>query len=188
MDLIYDLKWKEDSMKYFLIELIKRRGWSLYPFSGSAPPIQNGVKINGGLVEIDGSAKIRWSHEAIYYTEAYISTVQSFFDILAKAFSKNWVSGQDLYFKSWIDKEFKNNQQDNFLKTLHDFKNKWVEPISKIRNPSVHERSLARNIPTFVHVGWKKGQGFDTKFLIFKQNGSDVELVDYLESFDREFD
>ena len=187
--MIYDLQWKISAMKYFLQEMKKRRDW--HPFSKNPvrPPPQEGVTIEDGKFSVSGEAMNRWHNEAIFYAEAYLSAAQSFFDVLAKAFSNSWKPGQDLNFKKWIDDTFSQNNTNPFVKELHDFKDAWVKPLSDIRNPTVHEKSLARGIKHFSRIKGEKGKGMVFSFLVFLDvNGKELEIVDYLEQFDSAFD
>lgn len=149
----YDLSWKAVAMEYFLDEMKKRRDWRLYPLSKVKPPPQEGVVIDNGSFHIDGSAMYRWDREAIFFAEAYISLVTSFFDILGKAFSSTWRDGQKLYFKDWIADVFKANQSEPFLKDLHDFNDKWVKPISeeilKYQKNRSYSQDLERVLETY---------------------------------------
>ncbi len=185
-EFLYDLSWKVDALRFSLKEAITRRDWTLHKVR---PEPQSGVSIiNGGTVQINGEAYDRWGRESIYYAEFYISTVLSFFDILAKAFDKNWKPGQDLYFKPWIDKLSKRNFSDSFIKGLHAFKTKQLVPISKLRIKVIHEMSLARNVTSFFNLNWKKGGPLERKFLLFELDGKEIEIIDYLEAFAADFD
>jgi len=178
---------KREAMLYFLNQMKKRRDWHCLK---TTPPLQEGVtRQPNNEVKSDLIALNRWSTEAMFYWEAYITSVSSFFDILAKAFTSNWSSGQILYFVHWLKTLLKTNASDPLLCTLQEFhKNHLFVLCNKMRHPSAHEQFSGRDISSIFELKFKQGDPLVMKFLVAKIDDKEIEVVDFLEKFQKEFD
>lgn len=188
--LTYDLERKVAAMRFFLREIDKRRRWHCGDFSDLVLP-QEGVIVTSQdghrKTEAKGKAWRIWEDEAVFFIEAYLAVTMSFFDILAKCLKKGW-KGEDLYFKDFIDKAQPRYQEDDFCNYLKDFKEAHLKGLSDLRNDVSHEKSLFREIKPYFSMSVERGKPVKMRFLVCKLDGKEIEILDYLTNFQKNFE
>ncbi|MFA5412735.1 MAG: hypothetical protein WC350_05310 [Candidatus Micrarchaeia archaeon] len=188
--LTYDLERKTAAMRFFLKEIDKRKRWHCGEYSDLVLP-QEGVTVtseNGKIrTEVKGKAWRIWEDEAVFFIEAYLAVTMSFFDILAKCLKKGW-KGEDLYFKNFIDEAQARNPEDDFCEYLKNFKDTHLKRLSDLRNDVSHEKSLFREIKPFFSIKAEQGKPVKMRFLVCNLDGQEIEILDYLNGFQKNFD
>lgn len=108
------------------------------------------------------------------YGDFFFFEVGSFFDILARSFTKSQNIDDKIYFQNWIEYQIKFNKENDLIKFLSEQFKDWIKDIKNIRNKVAHLSHLYIEITHIMKIENGKFQ-----MLTMDINKESVELMKY---------
>jgi len=112
------------------------------------------------------------------YGEYFFLEVTSFFDALARNLTGNQDSKKDIHFQSWIEWQYKYNN-DDFIRYLKEQLDNWYGDFKRIRNTIAHQSHLYHELINFLSIDFKTGEKVKFETCTMMIGGNKIELVDY---------
>lgn len=117
------------------------------------------------------------------YGDFFFFEVGSFFDVLARNFTKYQNTDDKIYFENWIKWQIKFNKENDLIMFLNEQFIEWFEDIKKIRNKVAHLSHIYFEITHIMKI-----ENGNIQVLTMDINKKSVELMNYCNGIQKKLD